>query len=383
MPKEPAYALVYYVAVVPCALATLASGWRPTLDAGWGLALGLIVWSGLTLLWGDNDGGRRLHFLRDTACTLGFVLVLMAVLGDAVTRRRAALVLVIGGAADAVLAITLGYTLHDNLHILGATIYADYGRLHGWGVTMHPILGADAMALPYLTALYLGLAETKGLRRVPFLAAACVMAVFIVMTQSRGPLLAAGTATLFLCGFGPWRYGAFAGLAAIGGGWWLSIPRAVQQSQAAAIIARGTSHRIEIWQDTLTRIQERPLFGHGLAANLHLTLSGDDPMTITFPHSMYLGLLFYSGAVGFLIFVALALAVMWRLWRNRAAPQFPFLAALWLSSLLAALTDVGQVTKGPAPIWFIIWLPVGLVFTMGGGWLLKPRAPQAALPDPH
>ena len=60
-----------------------------------------------------------------------------------------------------------------------------------------------------------------------------------------------------------------------------------------------------------------------------------------------------------------------------------FLHAIEEHDLLAALTDVGQVTKGPAPIWFIIWLPVGLVFTMGGGWLLKPGAPQAALPDPH
>jgi len=373
LPKEPAYALVYYVAVVPCGLAALAAGWRPRLDMALGLALGLILWSCLTLIWGVDDGGRTGRFIRDGACTFGFVLVLMAVLGDAATRRRAAIVLVIGGALDASWAILLGYTLHDNLHILGATIYADYGRLHGWGVTMHPILGADAMALPYLTALYLGLAETRGRARLPYLAAALLMAVFIVMTESRGPLLAAGSATLFLCAWGPWRAGAFAGIAALGAGWWLTLPKAAAQHQAAAIVQRGTSHRLEIWRETLARIAERPIFGHGLAANLHLTLVGaDETLHITFPHSMYLGLLFYGGAVGFVIFLALAGVVTLRLWRARAVPQWPWLAALWISTLLAALTDIGQVTKGPAPIWFIVWLPLGLILTAPRGRLLAP-----------
>ena len=101
-------------------------------------------------------------------------------------------------------------------------------------------------------------------------------------------------------------------------------------------------------------------------------MGADETLHITFPHSMYLGLLFYGGAVGFVIFLALAGVVTLRLWRARAVPQWPWLAALWISTLLAALTDIGQVTKGPAPIWFIVWLPLGLILTAPRGRLLAP-----------
>jgi TM2 domain-containing membrane protein YozV len=35
--------------------------------------------------------------------------------------------------------------------------------------------------------------------------------------------------------------------------------------------------------------------------------------------------------------------------------------ALWLNLLVAGLTDMGQITKGPGPLWLIVWLPIGLI----------------------
>ncbi len=341
LPSGPAYALVFYVGVLP--LAVLAA-WRKAARAelGWGLAAGLILWSGLTLIWGHDDGHRSLRFAVDTAMTLVFVAAMAEGFRDLATRRMLMDVLIWAGAANAVLSVGL------------AAVFPQHSdRLHGWGATSHPILGASVMTVAYLAALCRALSERRWW--AAHLAASGLMAVFLVLTESRGPWLAAGMATLFLCVAGPWRWRALGGLAALVAAWWL-LPSWVRRHQANMLVARGSSHRFEIWDRTLQLVRERPFFGHGLAANLDLP-------GITFPHDLYLSVLFYSGAVGGVLFGGLVLWVWWALWTERRGwtPEWLWVVAIWLSALIGGLTDLGQITKGPGPIWFIFWLPVGVV----------------------
>ncbi len=227
---------------------------------------------------------------------------------------------------------------------------------------MHPILGALVMQTAYLTAVARGLTGTG--RRWPNLAAATVMAIFILMTESRGPILAAAAATLFLCVSGPWRWRALGALAAMVAVWY-ALPSAVHQHSTQVLERRGTSHRLEIWEYALQLIGNRPVVGHGLAANLHISVvNGKVTDDITFPHDLYLSLLFYSGIVGFLIFVALVVMLVWRLFRGWDRTEAPWLAALGIGALLGGLTDLGQVTKGPGTLWLILWVPIGLTL----GW---------------
>lgn len=346
LPSQSAYALVFYAAVLP-ALAARAA-WPPGGPPLW-LALALIGFSGATLLWGTDDGHRSWRFAWDTVNTAAFVLAMATVLPDPRARARLATVLSAAGAANAVLSITLGWFQTQN-----------GPRLHGWGATTHPILGADVVAVAALTALWRGLA---GPRRLLHLAAFVPMAAFILLTESRGPLLAAGAGALFLCAAGAWRWRALAAFAAIAAAWW-ALPAGVQQHAAQVIVERGSSHRFEIWTYAARIAGERPLFGHGLADNLHLDVAGGTGVEhITFAHDLYLSLLFYSGVAGFGLFAALALWLTARLLRNRSNPEWPWLGALWLAALTAGLTDLGQVTKGPGPLWFILWLPIGLLLT--------------------
>jgi O-antigen ligase len=344
LPSEPSYALVFYAAVIPTLVARLIQGPRP-LTAPTVLALALVAWSGLTLLWGTDDGHRSFRFLGDTLATACLVLAAACVLPDPVWRRRLALLLIAVGAANAAFSIAVFFITHPV-----------FPRLRGWGASVHPILGAAVMAVPYLTALAGALPSPR--RTWGKLLAALVMAMFIMLTESRGPLLAATVGTVFLCAAGPWRWRAFATLAAAAAIWW-ALPAALHHHAAKVLVERGESHRFEIWRYTLHVIGERPLFGHGLAANLHFV--ANDP--ITFPHDLYLSLLFYSGAVGLALFTALAALLSWRLLRARKAPEFPWLAALWLNLLVAGLTDLGQITKGPGPLWLIVWVPIGLIAT--------------------
>jgi O-antigen ligase len=357
LPTGAAYAWPFYLLVLPAILLRLQP--RPILigirTPGAALALALIVWSGLTLAWGHDDGNRTLRFAIEVIWTLAFVAALLAALPATEVRRRLGTVMIWCGAANALLSVVL------------AQIFPQVGeRLHGWGVTTHPILGAIVMTAAYFCALSRALAEPR--RRGAHLAASLAMALFILMTESRGPLISALAGTVFLCLAGPWRLRATGSLIAIVIGWTL-LPAAVQQHQEKMMIYRGSSHRFEIWNTTLDQIGRRPLFGHGLAANLHM------PGGITFPHDLYLSVVFYSGAVGLLLFAGLCLAVTLVLWRGRGrlrqtasqtgrlTQDWLWMVALWMNALLSGLTDLGQLTKGPGPMWFIFWLPVCLILT--------------------
>jgi O-antigen ligase len=352
LPLEPDYALVFYLAVLPCLLARLVSTRDvPLADPPRLLAAGLIVWSGLTLLWGIDDKHRSWRFASDSGATFAFFLALLLVLREPAMRTRMGTVLIASGTANAVWSIAVFVITHPV-----------YPRLRGWGATKQEILGAAVMSTPALTALARALVpvasrRSRGLNLLAFL----VTATFILLTESRGPLLAGTVALLFLCGMSVWRVRAYGGIAAFGAVW-LMLPRGAREHSAAVLVRRGSSHRFQIWDYTLGLIGDRPLFGHGLAANLHLNV-GDN---ITFPHDLYLSLLFYSGIVGFLLFAAMAAVLSWRLRPVRAArgnPEWLWLAAIWIDVLLVGLTDLGQITKGPGPLWFIVWLPLGLLMT--------------------
>ena len=353
LPNQSAYALVFYIAGLPTIAASLVQS-RPPPSPPLGIALALIAFSAATLLWGTDDGHRSARFAWDSFNTAAFLLGLALALPNPALRRRLANLLCGLGAANAGFAIALSLFLKGN-----------GPRLHGWGATLHPILGADVMAVAYLTALWGALAghPWRGLRFV----AAALMAAFILLTESRGPLLAAAAATLLLCLAGPWRGRALQGLAACAAIWW-ALPKSLQHHAAGVIVQRGSSHRFEIWHYAIGVIRERPILGHGLAANLHLNLpdpQGHRIVTehITFAHDLYFSLLFYSGLVGLLLFVALAAVLAGNLLRHRTNPETPWLAALGLNLLVAGLTDFGQITKGPGPLWFVLWLPVGLMLT--------------------
>ena len=350
LPTHPAYSLVFYLLLAILAvqrwrsltgqISTTTMGGR---DAGILLAGLLIAWSALTLLWGHDDGHRTRKFAIDALCTFGFVVMMVQAWTDAPTVRRSlATVLIWAGTLNASISSLRGVLLHGT-----------DPRMHGWGVTSHPILGASVMAICFLAAICRALEETRW--RAAHWAAAALMLVFILLTESRGPLLAAGIATLFLFAAGPWRWRAL-GSVALGAGAWFLLPAQVKHHHEVLLAARGASHRFEIWDRTLEMVGEHPLFGNGLAANLDLP-------GMTFPHDLYLSVLFYSGAVGLALFIALAGVVTLRLWRSRTAAGqgWLWMAALWINTLLSGLTDLGQIVKGPGPIWFIVWLPVGLI----------------------
>ena len=366
LPGEAAYGLVFYLSVMP----PLAVAWRSIARPapGTALALALIAWSGLTLIWGEGNAHRIFEFALGAVATAAFFMALRITLADPRWRRRFATLLICAGAGNAAFSLLTSFqTLLSGERILG------------WGVTRQPILGGSVMAACYLTTLFrLFEPAESGRKRHLYLGAAALMAVFILAMQSRGALLAATGATLLFFGASSSRWRALAGVLALTAIWLLFAPINLRAHVTRLLLERGTSHRLEIWQTTWALIRQKPLFGHGLAANV-------PPSTTGFPHNLYLSLLFYSGAVGLLLFGGLATTVTLRLRRMAPGPERAWIAALWLNGLLAGITDLGQITKGPGPLWFILWLPIGLALAVPispRATASVPRAPATPPPLP-
>jgi O-antigen ligase len=370
LPTEAAFSLVFYVCVMPLAVLTAPRAIRHAHElslaarAGLALALALILWSGLTLIWGEGDVQRTLHYVLATTATACFVLACWQVLARSDAHRSLATLLVCGGSANAAFVLVCNAPALLNNH-----------RILGWGVTRQPILGGSVMALACLSAMALsspqwpprspGRPSWMARLRAASFAAAVLMAAFVIEMQSRGVLVGFTGGTLLL-GWSLWRWRSLLRVPIF----YIALaPSALHDRADTMLLARGTSHRPDIWAAALQQIRLRPFFGHGLAANLPIGPTG-------FPHSLYLSLMFYSGAVGLLLFAALAAVVTLRLIRAPPGPRRSWVAALWVNALLAGLTDFGQITKGPGPLWFILWVPIALALTLP----VTPRAAVVALP---
>lgn len=353
MPTGAAWSDLYYLVCGPAILLGLWRGrfsesrpgdWR---GSGVLLPVALIVWSSATALWGAD--ARGLRYLADGFCTLVFFAGLVAAL-----RRHAAGpsfagilgdVLIVFGTLNAAAALVT-YPWRNGIG----------GRLGGFGETRQAILGASLIAVAVMFALSRALANSgQGARpgarwRIAYLAAAMLMIGFIALTQSRGPLfgLIAGVLVL-VCGSKRrwWILAGLIGLPAL----LLWLDRALRADVMGALTERGTSFRPAIWRASLARIAEHPWIGHGMGARLGFE-------TFTFPHDLYLSLLFYSGLPALLLFFAVVWRLLGGVMASPGGPERGLLIALWANMLVSGLTDYGQIIKGPSPLWYIIWLPI-------------------------
>lgn len=344
---NPLWAMLFYLGVLPIWGVRLArrAAW-PT-DAGTLAGIALILWFTLTTAWDVSAGAAgfgHLLWVWNGLCTLVF-FVAARIAFDAERRDRLVTLLLGCALANAAVAFV-------RLVVVGAA----EGRMAGWAETRHPILGASIMGVCVLLAAGRLL---DGRSRV--LAGAAVVAglSFIVLTGSRGPLIAIAAAlALLLLATRPRRLLAAVALAATALGA-LALGWPARLSDAwERLMQRGWSSRLDIWRLALHESAERPLFGHGPAARL-------DRTSDNFPHDLFLSTLFYSGAVG-LILLLLVLVLA-----TRAALRQPDRVARWtLLALLAhivlsGLTDLSQITKGPSPLWYIVWLPLALALGSG------------------
>ncbi len=183
-------------------------------------------------------------------------------------------------------------------------------------------------------------------RALPHLIGVLLCSGFVFSTESRGTIGSLVLIALLVSGlwYRRWK-DVLAILIVVGVGTVLSYE---------ALMARGTSYRLEIWQQTWPIVQANFWGGIGLGVPLDVPYGG----TFIAPHAhnLYLDLLARSGVVGLLLLLPIVLLVGWRALKPTREEQAYL--AMTVFFLLCMLTDVHKPINSPAPVFVIFWLPL-------------------------
>jgi len=222
-------------------------------------------------------------------------------------------------------------------------------RHSGFAAILYGLVGLyHFMATPRLTS------TNAWHRWLPGTLAACMGLAVIILTQSRGGLVA--LSVVLLLGSILTRQKRFLVslvLVALS----LMVMVFLWSDELLTIVTRGgwDSYRLDIWRQSLDLIKQAPLFGHGLLDNSVLTTDGE---LITHPHNILLSTLLYGGILSgslLLLLCGLVLRQGWQSWSAKCDIK-PLLLTVFAFTYLT--TDGYRLISNPVPNWVYFWLPV-------------------------
>lgn len=227
-------------------------------------------------------------------------------------------------------------------------------RFSGYGALYNPLLTAHvfgAFATFWLASWF---QARNALSPLPIICLA-VLGAAILATGSRTPLIGLAAALGWLLLVGDRRRGLIAiGVVAL-------ILVGVAVIYPEAITQRGVSYRPAIWMESLRQIGEHPWLGHGYGTPMTVIIPGLDT-TLADPHNIELGVLYSGGILGLTLWMTLYSLAIYFCWVYRKQPAVT-LAATWLIfGFASGLTEGNAFMSRPKEHWFLIWLPLAMVY---------------------
>jgi len=228
--------------------------------------------------------------------------------------------------------------------------------------------------------ILLSLMIFRDTRRKAALLVIAPLFAFMVLTQSRGPLIALAIALAVTTPYVHLsRNTLFAAAAAM-----LAVAAAVVFSATGEMLLTRFGElyqqsfvRMSIWRHSLELISQAPFLGYGVDKQLNfLNYTGELNHTT---HSLYLGALLKGGLVGFLLFAALLIYGARLALRHRRNGR-RLEAALYLFMLVFYCSQGMFVIANPAEFWILFWLPLALVMSQPAGDAVAISLPGGATP---
>lgn len=258
-------------------------------------------------------------------------------------------------------ALTAGLSLFyfSSTEIIGISRFRGYGALYNPLLTGH-VFGAFAAF--WLASWF---QARSALSPLPLLCLT-VLGGAVLATGARTSLIGLTAALGWLLIVGDRRRGliAIAAIALVLIGLALTHPEVITQ--------RGASYRPAIWMEALRQISERPWLGHGFDTPMTVILPGIDPLSD--PHNIELGVLYSGGIVGLALWMTLYGLALYFSWVYRKHPAVT-LAATWLIfGFASGLTEGSAFMSRPKEHWYLIWIPMALVYAQSLIYWTRKRA---------
>jgi O-antigen ligase len=311
------------------------------------LLLALVLWSGASWFWSATP--------TPIGATKVFLYVLLAANGF---LALAALSPRLFWQSMALSCLANGFLAFISVSYLYLWLASDWTtRAVGTGQLDHPILAAQAYMATAILLPFLKHHLPAELRSWAFYLSCSGYAVFLLMSQSRGPLLAT-VATALLMPL------------------WISSRRALFVAGTAGtcivvlawllpdlLLQRGLSYRPELLRLAWQQFMLHPIMGIGFDSPYLLHVVSAES-TFKHAHNLYMHTAIRLGSVGLLLWLWMQLEA-WRIcWRTLPELEGQALSVLLCFAALAVFTDAPGLWVKPRAEWFCVWLPLFLALAL-------------------
>ncbi len=348
---EKIYKYAFYFFVIPSFILSFDKKIIAILKNSWVFRL-CIVWLGylsITLIWTadvrirDVDDVLRGYVLL----TLFFAVMIHLAHRDTGSPRRLFVWLAATAALTGVVSIAQFYSVHE----------FPGPRLVSFGVLNNPVTAANCYSIVALITLY-GLMGRDASRQQRWIYAAilAVLLIFVLLTASRGAMLALMVAALVgAAASRRWRLAfglvticlAFAAFGIMG-------PLGEYD-----LLARGSSYRLEIWSAIWGRITDGFWLGNGIGADETVVMA--DGLVVRHAHQLFLGNHFYGGVPATVLLLSVLAAAARVAYRRIRIEGDALCATLLTFVVVAGSFDFGEFLRSTNLIWFYFWFPVALI----------------------
>ena len=178
---------------------------------------------------------------------------------------------------------------------------------------------------------------------------------FIILTQSRGPLIALFVAVgVMLVKKNNYKvYLALGILALIYLAYYYFIGHE----------SRGLSFRNDIWMHFINKSLDNLWLGHGILADKTFSKYGE---LFRHPHNVFLSILFHGGIVGVILFGKIIIDMLFTTSKYTANQVLSCLNIIMIFTLVCFLTDGSLPIDSSKAVWINFWVPVILIYYFKG-----------------
>ncbi len=193
----------------------------------------------------------------------------------------------------------------------------------------------------------------------------------VLMTQSRGSLLAGAVGTLSLAMVRSRRTAILIGAAVV----LVAAVLLLVPASREALMQRGLSYRPELWGMYLSMAADRPVLGYGDLANIVRVMH--DGMVVPHPHNLLLSAVIRGGVIGLVGFLMMFGGGLYWAYRHMRRTGSAALFCMLVTLLAGGMFDYEILITYPDWQWITFWLLVGLAMVAERG-VKAGHAPRSA-----
>ena len=316
-----------------------------------------IGWAAVSWFWSDTDTAFN-DLLKRCLYIILYVYSIARVAQD--SRKFEQLMLV----ATAVIAVSALVALVNHYVLQGQPLGYRAYRISSMGIGKLGDIGYPINAGIYYGAFAAFLFSWLCIRPQSRLSIAtgfgglAILLVYVLMTWSRGPILAVLGAMFATCIFiRNQKTNTFLSMGII-------VTLAVFVLFKDFLLSPNVADtdlngRTQIWISALKVITESPIIGHGFDSHTQLNLHGN--YYAPHAHNYALQAIIYYGLIGFSFLAAFVTGALWhiRKWWQSVRCKYAFFLLVYGG--ICMISDVYKIIIRPDEYWLLIWLPLALV----------------------